>query len=112
MTTDGNKRMSDIVDEYARAEIRSVRSEVHEIQNTLSSHGQILTEISATLKNNKPTGLLEIIKSGITLAVFIGSLVGGVAYVVNAMSEARLVLIEYRLDQVEKDQKWKTSIRD
>ena len=72
----------------------------HEFVDFAKETGTSLKDIQgaiAQLSAKEPTGLMEIIKGAIVLGVFLTTLIGGISYVVHAIGEPRVVLLEYKL---------------
>lgn len=78
----------------------------HEFADFAKDTGSSLKGIESTLAQlsaNEPTGLMEIIKGAIILGVFMGTLIGGISYVVHAIGEPRIVLVEYQLKMAQRE---------
>ena len=110
MTIDGKRRMPDVIDQVARNDIQSLRGEFHDFSVIQRQQGEVLTEIRSDLKNNKPTGMKELMGSVVLISVMMAGLIAGISYVSSALSEPRLMLLEYKVEQANRNHAWKTDV--
>ena len=81
-----------------------IEDTLKETTGTLRNIGETLARLEA----HKPFGAMQIMQFVVTVFVMVGLFVGGVSYITNSLQESRMKLMEYKIEEI-KRQQWVTS---